>query len=219
MTAQAQRSHLWLFWFLAAFGLVADQASKYGVHALLFGQEQYRIARGEAGYGETWGVPLIPSAFDLQIHYDYTRGADGKRAVTPQPHVNHGAVNGWKPFADEGYNNYFFALVSLIAACAIVYWIHRPAVRSDRILSVALGLILGGTLGNLYDRMVFGGVRDFLHWYLGINWPDFNVADSCLVCGAGLLLLHALFVAEERPASDPEPAALPARASAPVGQS
>jgi lipoprotein signal peptidase len=52
-------------------------------------------------------------------------------------------------------------------------------------------LILAGTLGNFYDRIVFNGVRDFLHWNYLFDWPVFNIADCCLVCGAGLLLLQA----------------------------
>ena len=71
---------------------------------------------------------------------------------------------------------------------------------------VALGLILGGTIGNLYDRLVFGGVRDFLYFYK-IEWPVFNVADCCLVVGAGVLLVQALFVApapEQPPVPDDE---------------
>ena len=75
--------------------------------------------------------------------------------------------------------------------------------KHDRWLTIALGLILGGTLGNLFDRIVFGGVRDFLYFYL-INWPVFNIADCCLVVGAGLLLIQALFTKpkETTPASD-----------------
>jgi lipoprotein signal peptidase len=65
------------------------------------------------------------------------------------------------------------------------------------VLCAALGLILAGTLGNLYDRVLFGGVRDFLHWYRYFNWPVFNLADSCLVVGAGLLLAHAFLTAEQ----------------------
>jgi signal peptidase II len=203
MNFSAPRSFVWLFWLLAALGLAADQASKYGVHALLLSSAEYKHAR----LPQTWTLPLIPGAFDLQIHYE---GPEGKLA----PHVNRGAVNGWLNGWDFG--NEFFAVVSFLAACAIVYWIFRPTVRSDRILCVALGLILGGTLGNLYDRIVFNGVRDFLHWHLGFIWPDFNIADSCLVCGAGLLLLHALFVAEpqtgEEPARAPRLEAVPAPA-------
>src|SRR5436305_586252 len=73
-------------------------------------------------------------------------------------------------------------------------------------LIASLGLILAGTLGNLYDRIVFSGVRDFLHWYRYFDWPVFNIADCCLVCGAGLLLAHAFFTVE-REAQEPAAAA------------
>ena len=64
---------------------------------------------------------------------------------------------------------------------------------------------LGGTIGNLYDRIVFGGVRDFLYFYK-IEWPVFNVADCCLVVGAGLLLFQAMFAAPpSEPATQSEP--------------
>jgi lipoprotein signal peptidase len=70
-------------------------------------------------------------------------------------------------------------------------------------LCAALGLILAGTLGNLYDRVIFDGVRDFLYFYW-IEWPVFNLADCFLVCGAGLLLLQAFL---SQPATGSVPAA------------
>ncbi|MGL4422151.1 MAG: signal peptidase II, partial [Gemmataceae bacterium] len=80
---------------------------------------------------------------------------------------------------------------------------------TDRWLSMALGLILGGTLGNFYDRVVFGGVRDFLYFYK-IEWPVFNIADCCLVVGAAILLVQALFTPSTAPAVAPVvPATLP----------
>ena len=70
-----------------------------------------------------------------------------------------------------------------------------------------MGLILAGTLGNLYDRIVFGGVRDFLHCYYDAHiWPDFNIADSSLVCGAAMLLAHSFFASE--PVTQPAKAEL-----------
>lgn len=190
MNTTPRRSYLGLFWLLAFCALAADQASKYGIHALLFGNPEYQ----HPVMKNTWGVAVVPGAFDLQIHYETVDGA-------LVPHVNRGAVNGmlngWQ------YGNEFFAVVSLLAAGAIVFWVYRPVVRGDWALCLALGLILGGTLGNLYDRVVFHGVRDFFHWYLGFIWPDFNVADSCLVCGAAVLLVHAIFVAEDQSATAP----------------
>src|SRR5262249_9248261 len=88
--------------------------------------------------------------------------------------------------------NTLFALVSIVAAVAIVYWSARRATARDPFLCAALGLILAGTLGNLYDRLFFHGVRDFLYFHL-IEWPVFNVADCCLVCGAFLLLAQAFW--------------------------
>jgi hypothetical protein len=84
-----------------------------------------------------------------------------------------------------------FAVISLVAAAGIGWWSMTSATVKDRWLCVALGLILAGTLGNLYDRLVFNGVRDFLHWDFLYNWPVFNLADCCLVFGAGLLIIQA----------------------------
>jgi signal peptidase II len=59
---------------------------------------------------------------------------------------------------------------------------------------LALALILGGAVGNLYDRIRYGRVTDFLHFYIGTHtWPDFNLADSAIVCGATLLCLDLIF--------------------------
>src|SRR5262249_41891461 len=143
---------------------------------------------------------LIPGVF--QFHVDYTPGAQMcdcylvKLNGPVPPRVNHGALYGLGN-KHSGLANGCFAAVSLLSAVAIGWWGTRPSVRRDWILSLALGLILGGTIGNLFDRVVFGGVRDFLHWYL-FDFPVFNVADSCLVCGACLLLFHALVIHQKK---------------------
>lgn len=82
----------------------------------------------------------------------------------------------------------------LIAASAIavaaISWVLWNARRMDRISLWALALILGGAAGNLWDRAVSGRVTDFLQVYLGsYPWPTFNIADSAIVIGSGLLLL------------------------------
>ncbi len=84
-------------------------------------------------------------------------------------------------------------LLLAVWACAVILvdLFMRDGVSRRSLLWVSLlGLILAGALGNLYDRVVFNGVRDFLYFYL-IDWPVFNVADCCLVCGAFLLLGQA----------------------------
>jgi signal peptidase II len=62
---------------------------------------------------------------------------------------------------------------------------------------LALAFILGGAIGNLYDRLLYGRVTDFLHVYVGTHmWPDFNLADSAIVCGACLLSIDLIFGAK-----------------------
>ena len=73
-----------------------------------------------------------------------------------RPYVNRGALFGWGGGHGEGEKdlNTLFGVVSFLAAVGIVYWSTRPATRRDVVLCSALGLILAGTLGNLYDRIV-----------------------------------------------------------------
>jgi signal peptidase II len=87
----------------------------------------------------------------------------------------------------------FFALASL-AALAVVAWAWKSLPGRDRLSELALGLIAGGALGNLLDRLRFTRVIDFIE--VGVRgvytWPVFNVADSAVCAGVGLLLLKAL---------------------------
>jgi signal peptidase II len=86
-------------------------------------------------------------------------------------------------------------LLSLFTACAavvvIMYSLRSPP--GNRLLQFALALILGGALGNLYDRLAYGYVVDFLELYIGpYHWPAFNVADSAISAGVVLLALEII---------------------------
>jgi len=88
-----------------------------------------------------------------------------------------------------GWQRWFFAILSTVVSAVIAVWIFRlPKVKW--IESLALALILGGALGNLYDRVILGYVIDFLdfHWS-GWHFPAFNIADSGITVGAILLIL------------------------------
>jgi lipoprotein signal peptidase len=177
---------------LALLGAALDQGSKYGVFRWLH-DDQPAAQSGKAHEG-TWVI--IPGAFMLLTQFTgNTEQGQGILATLRtlngnfQPKVNKGALFGLGgEYADLA--NGIFAAVSVIAAVAIFYWSTRRSTAKDLSLCAALGLILAGTLGNLYDRLVFDGVRDFLYFHL-INWPVFNLADCCLVCGAFLLLAQA----------------------------
>lgn len=199
-----QRSYRGLLIALALLGVAVDQVSKYGVFRWLYEHPRHYDADRLAGTYE-----VVPGAFRLLVQY--TPAADPQASVlrtwsAPKlPRVNHGALFGLGNERTNWANN-FFSVVSVLAAVAIAFWAARRHTARDRLLCAALGLILAGTLGNLYDRVVFGGVRDFLYFYW-IEWPVFNVADCCLVCGAFLLLAQAFF-AHPTPADPPKEPAL-----------
>ena len=93
------------------------------------------------------------------------------------------------------------ALLSLFtafaAAVVITYSVRSPA--HNRLLQIALSLILGGALGNLYDRLAYGYVVDFLELYAGsYHWPSFNVADAAI--STGVVLLAIEIIRNEAPA-------------------
>jgi len=87
----------------------------------------------------------------------------------------------------------FFIGVSIVAI-GIISSFYRKLAPGDRLSALALGLILGGALGNLIDRVTRGEVVDFLHFRLwsGYSWPDFNLADTFIVVGVGFLVLELL---------------------------
>jgi signal peptidase II len=87
--------------------------------------------------------------------------------------------------------------MTVVAIGVLVYFVHQADAR-HRVLLFGLGLILGGAIGNLIDRVATGQVTDFLdlHWR-GYSWPAFNVADSCITVGMVILLAHSFFVRDE----------------------
>lgn len=123
--------------------------------------------------------------------------------------VNIGALFGFGAGAGR-----YFALLSIIAAVGILVWLFRFGAAKDRWLTIALGCVMAGIFGNLYDRMGFwyktgmplewqSGVRDWILFRYGEHtWPNFNVADSMLVCGAAMLILQAVLDSSPKRADD-----------------
>jgi signal peptidase II len=87
----------------------------------------------------------------------------------------------------------FFIAVTLVAI-GLIFSFYRRLAPGDRLPALSLGLILGGAVGNLIDRVFRAEVVDFLHFRLWgeFSWPDFNLADSFIVVGVGLLVLELL---------------------------
>ncbi|MEO1956900.1 MAG: signal peptidase II [Methylophilaceae bacterium] len=89
-----------------------------------------------------------------------------------------------------GWQRWFFTSVSAIASVFILYLLKKHQV--EKLFSLGLALVLGGALGNLYDRATLGYVVDFLSFHVnGYYWPAFNIADSAITAGIGILLLDS----------------------------
>jgi signal peptidase II len=93
--------------------------------------------------------------------------------------------------AEGGWQRYLFSGIAVAAALFIIYLLKRHA--GQRLFCTALALVLGGALGNLIDRIVYGHVIDFLDFHVGgWHWPAFNIADSAICIGAALFIIDEL---------------------------
>jgi len=103
----------------------------------------------------------------------------------------------------------WLTLVALAALLLVGYYLVRSGSRQFR-LHLALGLVGGGAIGNLIDRIFYGRVTDFIVWHVGKHeWPAFNIADAALVVGVGLMALDMLLDRKGHaaaPAPPPDPA-------------
>lgn len=123
--------------------------------------------------------------------------------------VDYGAVHEWLPVLNivhllnrgaafsflhdaGGWQRFFFIAIAVVASVFLVFMIRRPATsRAERI---SFGLILGGALANMFDRIVRGAVVDWIDVHWGAHhWPAFNIADSGITAGAVLIVVHELF--------------------------
>ena len=95
--------------------------------------------------------------------------------------------------------NVLLTVLSAIAVAAILLWARIGMRPEDRRFAIVLGAVLGGAVGNLYDRLRYAAVRDFIdaHYFEVYHYPTFNFADSFLVCGALYLLASSFFQAPE----------------------
>ncbi len=87
----------------------------------------------------------------------------------------------------SGWQRWFFTIIGLAASAYIIWLLYKS--QSEKLLCIALSLILGGALGNVLDRVMYGAVVDFIDLYYGNwHWPAFNIADSAICVGAALII-------------------------------
>ncbi len=98
-----------------------------------------------------------------------------------------------------GWQRWFFGGIAVVVSAGIVFWLTRLPASGARFLACALALVLGGALGNLYDRVTLGYVVDFIHVHYGTwHFPAFNLADSGITVGAIMLVIDSLFFEKQR---------------------
>jgi signal peptidase II len=128
---------------------------------------------------ETWVSPfdshsVIPGFFDI-VHSQ-----------------NRGVAFGFFNDSTSEWRTTLLIAFSLAAVALVAYMLWNSS-RLDRSSMWGLALVLGGAAGNVFDRIVWGRVTDFLELYIGsYHWPTFNLADTAIVVGSGLLLLDLL---------------------------
>jgi len=106
--------------------------------------------------------------------------------------------------AAAGWQRWLFAAIAIVVSFFILRWL-RETPKSARVLASGYAMILGGALGNLFDRIVHGYVVDFISvHYAGWYFPAFNIADIAITCGAALLIFDMLFFAKTREAAASE---------------
>ena len=174
--------------------VLADQAVKFW----MVGELTTRLdGRGTVGarLAAMYGTPP-PEGFD-GLHFR------PKRSFTLSPSYlriryaeNTGAAFGLFRGLPPSMRGLLFHLVSLGAVVLITFYYLRLSASApeERLARFGLALVLGGAMGNYFDRLARGFVVDFVeaHWHDRAYWPSFNVADSCIVVGVGLLLLDGL---------------------------
>jgi signal peptidase II len=90
-----------------------------------------------------------------------------------------------------GWQRWFFIVLAIVISIVLIVWLAKLKPHA-KLEAISLSLILGGAIGNVIDRIVYGYVVDFLDVYIGSShWPAFNVADSAICIGAVLLILDS----------------------------
>ncbi len=99
----------------------------------------------------------------------------------------------------SGWQNWLFTGIAFVVSVVIVWWLLTLPREGRRVLGLGLALILGGAIGNLIDRLLYGYVIDFLLlYYQDWSYPAFNVADSAITCGVVFILYDGLILERRR---------------------
>ncbi len=146
----------------------------YGLAAAVLAADRLSkwIIETRVGFQDTYTV--IPGFFDI-VHSQNRGVAFG---------LFNDSTSEWRTVLLVAFS------IGVVVLLTAMLW---QSARNGGLTLYGLGLVLGGAAGNVFDRMMWGRVTDFLEFYIGqYHWPTFNIADSAIVVGSGLLLLDLL---------------------------
>jgi len=146
---------------------------------------------------DQWSKQIAEAAMDLGDGFVVTSWFNWALAY------NEGAA--WSFLSNAGgWQRWFFVVLSIAVSIALVVWISRVW-RNEKVLALSLALVLGGAVGNLIDRVLYGHVIDFIQWhYNGWYFPTFNVADMSITAGAAVMIWCSFFGSESSVAANSE---------------
>lgn len=140
-------------------------------------------------------IPVLPKLFGDTFLLTYVQ--------------NTGAAFSLSPF-NPALNRIFFIVVSILAVIFVIYLLRRSV---HRIQVAAFGFVLGGAIGNLIDRIIYGGVTDFIDCdfpdFIMQRWPIFNVADSAIFIAMTLIIIDMIFIHDRVSSVQSAPVVLP----------
>ena len=150
----------------------------------------------ETGLRFLW-ISALVVALDLWSKYEVIGNMALSESIQVLPFFNltyvrnYGAAFSFLHDA-SGWQRWFFTAIAITVSAVILWWLKQSD-KQQKLLPVAFCFILGGALGNVYDRLIHGFVIDFLDFYVGDwSWPAFNIADSAIFIGAALLIWDML---------------------------
>ncbi|WP_192867810.1 signal peptidase II [Thaumasiovibrio subtropicus] len=136
----------------------------------------------------------------LLVMNTMTYGWNGRIEILPFFNLlyvhNYGAAFSFLSDAG-GWQRWFFTLIAFVVCGVLLYWMRKSSI-AQRMENCAYAMVIGGALGNVFDRLVHGYVVDFLDFYVGdYHWPAFNIADAAICVGGALIILDS-FLSERR---------------------
>jgi signal peptidase II len=154
------------------------------------------------GLGVAFLAALVDQLGKAGVMHLFAAEPSGARIVRVTPFMNFAfTLNHGMSFGlfntETGLNAVAFALVATVIVAALLVWLWRTR---DPMLSLAIGLVVGGAVGNVIDRLVRGAVVDFIDVHIGSwHWFVFNLADAAITVGVGLMLIDGLRGRREAP--------------------